>query len=75
MVTSKVPFCWPGRRVPQALDCWSSCNIPEKMREDGEDDDHGMVSDVEGVWRLSGREMSSSMRMGFAWRWWWWWWH
>ena len=42
------------------------------MREDGEDDDHGMVSDVEGVWRLSGREMSSSMRMGFAWRWWWW---
>ena len=32
------------------------------MREGGENDETGMVSDIEGVRSLGGREMSSSMR-------------
>ena len=36
------------------------------MREGGEDDGKGMVSDVEGVWSLGGREMLSSMRDGIC---------
>ena len=32
------------------------------MREGGEDDNKGMVSDIDGVWSLSGREMSRSIR-------------
>ena len=32
------------------------------MREGGEDDDKGMVSVIESVWSLGGREMSSPMR-------------
>ena len=32
------------------------------MSEGGEDDDKGMVSDIEGVQSLVGREMSRSMR-------------
>ena len=35
-----------------------------KMREGGEDDDKGMVSDVEGVRSLGGREMLSSFLEG-----------
>ena len=31
------------------------------MREGGEDDDKGMVSVIEGMWSLDGREMSSPM--------------
>ena len=34
------------------------------MGEGGEDDEKGMVSDVEGVWSLGGTEISSSMRDG-----------
>ena len=34
------------------------------MGESGEDDEKGMVSDVEGVWSLGGTEISSSMRDG-----------
>ena len=34
------------------------------MREGGENDAKGMVSDVEGVWSLGGRETLSSMRDG-----------
>ena len=37
-----------------------------KMRGGGEDDDKGMVSDVEGVQSLGGREMLSSMRDGIC---------
>ena len=36
------------------------------MREGGEDDDKGMVSDTEGVRSLGGREMSSPMRDGIC---------
>ena len=36
------------------------------MREGGEDDGKGMVSDVEGVQSLGGREMLSSMRDGIC---------
>ena len=36
------------------------------MREAGEDDDKGIVSDVEGVQSLGGREMLSSMRDGIC---------
>ena len=36
------------------------------MREGGEDDDKGMVSDVEGVQSLGGRETLSSMRDGIC---------
>ena len=36
------------------------------MREGGEDDDKGMVSDVEGVWSLGGRKTLSSMRNGIC---------
>ena len=36
------------------------------MREGGEEDDKGMVSDVEGVQSLGGREMLSSMRDGIC---------
>ena len=37
-----------------------------KMREAGEDDNKGIVSDVEGVQSLDGREMLSSMRDGIC---------
>ena len=36
------------------------------MREQWEDDDKGMVNEVEGVQSLGGREMSSSMRDGIC---------
>ena len=36
------------------------------MREGGEDDDKGMVSNVEGVQSLGGRELLSSMRDGIC---------
>ena len=48
--------CWPGRRVPQSPDCWSSCNIGGKMREGGEDDDKWMVTVIEGMQNLGGRD-------------------
>ena len=32
------------------------------MREGGKDDDKGMISGIEGVRNLGGREMSSSIR-------------
>ena len=47
MGTSLGRCCWPGRRVSQSPECWSSYNKRGKMREGGEDDDKGMVSDVE----------------------------
>ena len=56
IVTSLRLCCWPGRRVPQSPDCWSSCNIGGKMREGGEDDDKGMVTVIEGVRNLGGRD-------------------
>ena len=49
MVTFLSHCCWPGRRVFQSPECWISCNVQGKMREGGEDDDKGMVNDVEGV--------------------------
>ena len=36
------------------------------MRDGGEDDDKGMVSDTEGVRSLGGRETSSPMRGGIC---------
>ena len=36
------------------------------MREGGEDDDKGMVSEIENVRSLGGREMSSPMRDGIC---------
>ena len=66
MVTPLGFCCWPGRRVPQSPDCWSSCNIRGEMREGGENDDKGMVSVIEGVRNLGGREMSSLMRDGIV---------
>ena len=36
------------------------------MREGGEDDGKKMVSVIEGVWSLGGREMSSPMRDGIV---------
>ena len=41
-------------------------NIRLKIGEDGEDDDKGMVSDVEGVQSLGEREMLSSFRDGIC---------
>ena len=38
----------------------------EEGDEGGEDDDKGMVSDVESVWSLGGRVMLSSMRDGIC---------
>ena len=38
----------------------------EKMRESGEDDDKGMVSDIEAVWNLGGKEMSRSIKDGIG---------
>ena len=58
-------ICWVtavGLIVSQSRDCCSSCNVGGKIREGGEDDNKGMVSDVEGVRSLGGREMLSSMR-------------
>ena len=66
MVTSLGCYCWPGWRVSQSPDCWSSCNVWGKIREGGENDDKGMVSDVEGVQSLGGREMLSTMRDGIC---------
>ena len=54
------------KRVPQSPDCWRSCNVRRKMRDGGEDDDKGMVSDTEGVRSLGGRETSSPMRGGIC---------
>ena len=56
--------CKHGGGVPRSPDCCSSCNMQGKMREGGVDDGKGMVSDVEGVWSLGGREMFSSMGGG-----------
>ena len=36
------------------------------MSEGGEDDDRGMVSDIEGVWSLGKKEMSRSIRNGIC---------
>ena len=66
IVTSLGFCCCPSRRVPQGPDYWSSCNIQGKMKEGGEDDDKGMVSAIEGVHSLGGREMSSPMRDGIV---------
>ena len=63
-MTSLGHCCWPSRRVSQNPDCWSSCNVRGKMKRDEEDDDKGMVSDVESVRSLGGRETLSSMRDG-----------
>ena len=38
---------WPGRRIPQSLECWCSCNIWGKMRNGGGDDGSLRVC---GVW-------------------------
>ena len=65
-MTSLGCCCWPSRRVSQSPDCWSSCNVRGKMRGGGEDDDKGMVSNVEGVRSLGGRETLSSMRDGIC---------
>ena len=58
--------CKHGGGVPQSPDCCSSCNVRGKMREGGVDDGKGMVSDVEGVRSLGGREMFSSMGGGIS---------
>ena len=52
--------------VGESPKCWSTCNIWGKMREGGEDDGKGMVSVIEGVQSLGGREMSSPMRDGIV---------
>ena len=62
MVISLGCYCRHGGAVPQNPDCCSSCNVRGKMREGGVDGGKGMVSDVEGVRRLGGREMFSYMR-------------
>ena len=36
------------------------------MKEGGEDDDKGMVSDIDSVWSLGGREMPRSIRDGIC---------
>ena len=66
MVTSLGCCYWPGRRVSQSPNCWSSCNVRGKMREDEEDDNKGMVSDAEDVQSLDGIETLSSMRDGIC---------
>ena len=66
MVTSLGLCCWPGRRIPQSSKCWSTCNIWGKMREGGEDDGKGMVSVIEGLQSLGGREMLSPMMDGIV---------
>ena len=58
--------CRHGGGVPQSPDCCSSCNVRGKMREGGVDDGKGMVSDVEGLRNLGGREMFSSMGGGIS---------
>ena len=66
MVTSLGHCCWPVRRVPQSPICWSSSKVRGKLREGGENDSKGMVSNVEGVQSLGGTEMLSSMRDGIC---------
>ena len=57
VIVTSLDLCgWPGKRVPQSPDCWSSCNIQGKMREGGEDDDKGMICVTEGVRSLGGRD-------------------
>ena len=56
MVISLGRCCRHCGVVPKSPDCWSSCNVRAKMREGGVDDGKGMVSDVEGVQSLGGRE-------------------
>ena len=52
MVGSLDRCYWPGRRVPQRPNCWSSCNFQGKKRKGGENDGKEMVSDIEGVQSL-----------------------
>ena len=66
MVISLGCYCRHGGGVPQNPDCCSSCNVQGKTREGGVDDGKGMVSDVEGVRSLGGREMFSYMREGIS---------
>ena len=42
------------------------CNIQRNGRKDGEDDDKGIVSDIEGVLSLGGRDICKSMRYGIC---------
>ena len=53
-MTSLGCCCWPGERVSQSPDCWSSCNVQGGMRKGGVGDDK---RDAEGVRTLGGREM------------------
>ena len=64
IVTSLGRYCRRSGGVPQSPDCWSSCNVREKMREGEVDDGKGRVKDVEGVHNLGGREMLSCMKEG-----------
>ena len=66
MVISLGRCCRHGGGVPQGPDCCSSCNLRGKLREGWVDDCKGMVSDVECVQSLGGREMFSSMRRGIS---------
>ena len=54
IVTSLGRCCCPGSRVPQSPNCCTSSNVGGKLREGGEDDEKGIVSDVEGVRSLGG---------------------
>ena len=42
------------------------CNVQRNGRNDGEDDDKGIVSDIEGVLSLGGRDICKSMRYGIC---------
>ena len=66
IVTSLGRYYRRSGGVPQSPDCWSSCNVQEKMREGEVDDGKGRVKDVEGVHNLGGREMLSCMKEGIS---------
>ena len=66
MVVSLGRCCRHGGEVSQDADCCSSCNVRGKMSEGRVDDGKGMISDVECVRSLGGREMFSSMRRGIS---------
>ena len=64
--------CWYSESIPKILDCWSSCNVREKMGAGEMASDSGIVMEYvceEGIQNLGGRPVSMLMRTGILVKW------
>ena len=64
IVTSLGCCCRNGERAPQSHNCWDSCSLQGKMREEEMEDKRDMVTEVESMQNLGRTEMFSCMRVG-----------